>query len=203
MQRGLKRLIYYILTRTSLVWQSSVDEYIWWIVHPLSQIQIALLVFMTLLSLCCLYPPQFPYHIIGLCLYLPILFLLAFNVRDAEDACWYISVSCWEVGSLTPKCTASFAWLRAPLVSLGFASDLNHYLHQGEALPTPLPVKGSLKKGFRDLNRWGEAHSRLDVSIYLPISPHYLVFWTHGCILPKYDKGIEISEIGCSYNLWK
>lgn len=94
-------------------------------------------------------------------------------------------------------------WLMAPLVSLGFTSDLNHYLHHGEPLPTPLPIKGSRMKSFGDLHRWGEACIRLDVSMYLAISPCYLVFWTHCCIFTKYDKGIEISEIGWSYKLYK
>lgn len=122
-----------------------------------------------------------------------------------------MSASLAEVGSLTPKCTASSAvretlywpWLLAPLLSLGFTSDWNHYLHQREPLTTALPIKGSPTKSFRDLSRWGEECIRLDVSIYLSISSCYLVYWTHCCIFTRYDKGIEISEVGCSYKFYE
>lgn len=73
--------------------------------------------------------------------------------------CWECKQGCKPVllRSLTPKCIASSAvredcwpWLLGPLASLGFISDLNHYLHQEEPLPTHLPIKGSLIKSFRD-----------------------------------------------------
>lgn len=197
MWRKLKRPIYCILTRTSLIWQCSEAECIWLIVHPLSQSQISLLVSMTLLSLCWLYPAQFPYHVIGLCLYLPISFLLVFNL-------W-----CWECvlvhqplllrdGITLPKIfhlhCRRLGMADHSLCLFGLRSGLNHSLHQGEPLSTPLPIKGSLVKIFRELIRC--------FNIYLPTSPWYVIFWTHYCIFMKYDKGTEISETGCSYKIY-
>lgn len=80
--------------------------------------------------------------------------------------CWECVLVCQPLllrdGITHPKmycliCSAGdyWPWLLAPLVSLGFISDLNHYLHQGEHLSTLLPIRSSLAKKVRRLKQMG------------------------------------------------